>query len=458
MLQLMDIQGIALSSYADKEHARFLFLGIDASARSFFAGLSGRVTSALSPKPADVCLNVGFTASGLLALGLEPEVLKTFAPEFAEGMAGTPKRSEILGDTGSNAPESWLWGGRATPVDAVLMLYARDDASLERLHTELRASYGPGVREQYVRTTKSLPERREHFGFVDGISQPRVRDYNWSAGDESATPSKDTLPAGEFILGYANEYGKLPASPAVASTPPAVELLPESEQAGHRDLGKNGTYLVFRQIDQDVAGFWDSMLARANGDRGEATRLAAKCVGRWPSGTPLVCAPQQDDPAQASRNDFGYAREDPEGLACPFAAHIRRTNPRDSLRPNPEESTQVSRRHALLRRGRSYGEPLAAFSGESEAQERGLMFVCVNANIGRQFEFVQQTWVNNPKFDGLYDDRDPLLGSHEDAGGTFTIPAKPFRERLRALPRFTRVRGGEYFFAPGLRALRFLAG
>jgi deferrochelatase/peroxidase EfeB len=119
-------------------------------------------------------------------------------------------------------------------------------------------------------------------------------------------------------------------------------------------------------------------------------------------------------------------------------------------------STQVSRRHSLVRRGRSYGDPIAPFEQEAMPTERGLLFVCVNANIGRQFEFVQQTWVNNPKFDGLYDDRDPLLGSHEDGGGTFTIPAHPFRERLRELPRFTRVRGGEYFFVPGMRALRFL--
>ena len=322
------------------------------------------------------------------------------------------------------------------------MLYAHDPQALELAHQGLRAQYGPGVREVYVRDTEVLPERKEHFGFVDGISQPRIAGYAGDKTDKSsAATAAPGLAAGEFVLGYANEYGKLPSSP---------------KMAGSRDLGRNGTYLVFRQLDQDVPGFWRNLLARAGGNRSEAVRLAAKCVGRWPSGAPLVRSPTRDDPSQGDVNDFGYANEDPKGTACPFGAHIRRSNPRDALPATQEESLELARRHALVRRGRSYGEPLAPFTSEAVPKERGLLFICVNANIGRQFEFVQQTWINNPKFAGLYDERDPLLGDHEQAGGTFTIPAAPFRERLRDLPRFTRVRGGAYFFLPSLRALRLL--
>ena len=114
VLDLTDIQGIALSSYTDKPHARFVFLGFDASARAFFSSLMGRVTNAQSPKPAELCLNIAFTAHGLAALGLSSASLASFSAEFAEGMAGTPKRSEILGDTLASAPDTWLWGG---PVD-----------------------------------------------------------------------------------------------------------------------------------------------------------------------------------------------------------------------------------------------------------------------------------------------------------------------------------------------------
>jgi deferrochelatase/peroxidase EfeB len=170
-----------------------------------------------------------------------------------------------------------------------------------------------------------------------------------------------------------------------------------------------------------------------------------------------VLTPNRDDPALASSNDFLYADQDPHGFACPIGAHIRRTNPRDSLVPR-KDSLTVSNRHSILRRGRSYGAPLQRFSTESDdGTERGLLFVCANANIARQFEFVQQTWVNSPKFGGLYDDRDPLLGSHGAEGGTLTIPERPVRRRLTGLPRFTTVRGGGYFFLPGIRALRFLA-
>jgi len=125
----------------------------------------------------------------------------------------------------------------------------------------------------------------------------------------------------------------------------------------------------------------------------------------------------------------------------------------------------VVNRHRILRRGRSYGPPLAAFEPDRAKAERGLFFVCVNSNIRRQFEFVQQTWLNNPKFDGLYGDEDPVAGDPDpvagDAkqrtgGGTLTIPATPERRQFTGFPRFVTVRGGEYFFLPSVRALKTL--
>jgi deferrochelatase/peroxidase EfeB len=173
-------------------------------------------------------------------------------------------------------------------------------------------------------------------------------------------------------------------------------------------------------------------------------------VGRWPNGAPLIRSPEHP----ADDNDFGYAEGDAAGLGCPLGAHIRRANPRDVLDPEagPEQSLRSVNRHRLLRRGRAYGDP-------SDPGERGIHFICLNANISRQFEFVQHTWLNNPKFAGLYDDTDPLVATHQgDAGRTFTVQARPLRQCVTGLPAFVSVRGGAYFFLPGIRALRFLAG
>ena len=150
-----------------------------------------------------------------------------------------------------------------------------------------------------------------------------------------------------------------------------------------------------------------------------------------------------------------------------MGSHIRRTNPRDSLGPDPgsAKSIAVNKRHQLLRRGRIFGVPVAASMDPDEimngdpAGERGLYFICLNANISRQFEFVQHSWSNNPKFAGLYSDPDPLTGTRHSTAepDAFTIPADPVRQRVTGLPEFVTVRGGGYFFLPGIRAIRYLA-
>jgi deferrochelatase/peroxidase EfeB len=185
-------------------------------------------------------------------------------------------------------------------------------------------------------------------------------------------------------------------------------------------------------------------------------------VGRWPSGAPLALAPDADDPSLKGANDFGYHELDPRGARCPVGSHIRRSHPRDSLDPRPgsSDSWAINRRHRILRRGREYGTSLTieeAVAG-GDTTERGLNFICLNANIQRQFEFINHTWLNNPKFGGLYDDADPVAAPSTPVGASFTIPTDGIRERVTNLPRFVSVRGGAYFFLPGLAALRYLAG
>jgi Dyp-type peroxidase family len=457
-LELADIQGLVARGYGNLKAAAFLLLGIDdSSAARAWLGLAGGTITRADDRPTDRAVNLAFTSSGLERLGLSPAALAMFSNEFVAGMT-TPHRTRILGDLDENAPARWDWGGPTGPgVDAALLLYARDDATLaalEQEHTRLLQQGGLSVLRRLE--TADL-DGFEPFGFRDGISQPFVE------GLSKTGPPETTVRAGEFVLGYPNEYALYTDRPLLEAPDDPNGVLPrDAAGSGRADLGRNGSYLVFRQLSQDVGGFWrfvDASTRRADGssDPEARLRLAAKMVGRWPSGAPLTLAPDVDDPALGEANEFAYHEPDSRGARCPIGSHIRRTNPRDSLDPRPgsARSLAINRRHRILRRGREYGPPLPidqALAADDSA-DRGLHFMCLNANIQRQFEFVSHTWLNNPKFDGLYEDADPLF-----APGTFTVPTDSVRERVRDVPRFVSVKGGAYFFLPGLAALRYLAG
>jgi hypothetical protein len=187
--------------------------------------------------------------------------------------------------------------------------------------------------------------------------------------------------------------------------------------------------------------------------------VASRMMGRWPSGAPLTMTPDRDDPRLFDRNDFLYD-DDPDGLACPFGAHVRRTNPRAVLKPYPRaESLSMSEAHRLLRRARVFGPPPRP-GLEDDGVARGIHFFCVNASIKSQFEFVQQTWCNNPRFSGLSVNKDPITGDNDRREGAPThmeIPRPTETYRTAALPRFVAVRAGAYLFMPSLSALRFLS-
>jgi Dyp-type peroxidase family len=286
------------------------------------------------------------------------------------------------------------------------------------------------------------------------------------------------ISAGEFLMGYRNEYDVFPDSPLVTEKQGNSNLLPEDAAGtGHKDLGRNGTYMVMRQLQQDVAAFWTFMNERSKNADGtlnekESRKLAAKMMGRWPSGAPIVKWPDEDpvllypneDPSKFIDDDnFLFHDTDPDGLKCPFGSHLRRANPRDSFEDNDtKESLRLTRRHRIIRRARLYGEPYQGspsnFTPEGEV---GLLFTCFNADISRQFEFIQYTWANYPKFKQLYNDPDPIIGVRENPPpGTlqnFTIPQEPVSRHITGLQRFVTVKGGAYFFFPSITAIRYLA-
>ncbi len=220
-------------------------------------------------------------------------------------------------------------------------------------------------------------------------------------------------------------------------------------------LGRNGTYVVFRKLHTKVAAYRSYLRTRAQ-SRQEEDLLGAKMVGRWQSGAPLAITPDQDDPELGSdprrNNDFGFA-DDPRGFKCPVGAHARRANPRDAL--DQEGSVDV-RLHRMIRRGTSYGPMLPDGVIEDDGIDRGIVFVFAGAHLKRQFEFVKTQWLNDGIFIGAPLESDPLVGPHGDSS-SFTIPQRPIRRRLQDLPPFVVTRGGEYCFAPSLRALQWLA-
>jgi Dyp-type peroxidase family len=453
-LELDDIQGLVVRGYSNLPIARFGLYEI-ADRRGALAWLGSVVDAVTSgdERPTERAVNIALTATGFAKLGLAGQAIGGFSPEFLEGMT-TPRRTRILGDVDSSSPETWDWGGPdGASVDLLVLVYARGDEQLTKAWASIARENGAVT---LVRALDSLTQLdREHFGFRDGISQPTIE------GLARTDVPANTIKAGEFVLGYRNEYDLITDRPLIDREADPGRILPTA--GGRADFGRNGSYLVLRQLAQDVPGFWRFVDAAAGGNERERVRIAAKMVGRWPGGASLVKSPDQDDPDLARDNDFAYHAQDVDGLACPHGAHVRRSHPRDSLDPSPgsDASVAVSKRHRMLRRGRPYGDPLAmsdALTDGNGAGERGLFFMCLNANLARQFEFIQHTWVNNPKFAGLYEDSDPITATDPGRGRTFRVPALPVRRRINEIPTFVTVRGGAYFFLPGIRALRYLVG
>lgn len=434
MLELADIQSGAVHPRPSPYVGAYILLRIDnrRAGRELLRQLTPAIAAATDPAHAghEAWVSVAFTFQGLKALGVPQESLASFPLEFRQGMAA---RAAKLGDVGESSPENWEKPFGTPDVHVGISALSPDPARLEAALARARKAYEKmsGISAIWSLDCYALPTETEHFGFKDGIGQPAI-EGSGIAGTNSREPP---LKAGEFFLGYLDETNELPPMPQ-----------PEI-------LGRNGTYVVFRKLHQRVAAFRQYLRANSSSPE-EEELLAAKMMGRWRSGAPLALSPLQDDPelgADPKRNDdFLFNDDDPRGLKTPPGSHIRRMNPRDST------VTGVPRLHRMIRRGTSYGPLLPPGVLEDDGADRGLAFVFVGARLDRQFEFVQTEWMLDSRFFGTGGDSDPIAGPN-DRTGQFTIPKQPIRRRLHGLPRFVVTRGGEYFFAPGLGALRWLA-
>lgn len=456
-----DIQAIVDRGFGSLAGATHLLLRIvrPEPAREWLRSL--HVTSleeAKSDKLDQVC-QIAFTAPGLAKLGFDPDGAGGFAPEFLDGMAASGRKSAQLGDIGTNAPSNWQWGvGESEPhILIILLAHQGEIAAIEE--ATVAASARAGCELVLAARTNGILGR-EPFGFADGLSQPEP---DWEGkvvpGGASDREYRNIIAAGEFLLGHPNEYGFVADYPC------------------RDELGRNGTYLVYRQLAQDVRGLWHWLASSAGPSN--AIRIAEQMVGRSMNGDPLAALKAGPD------GQFTFAA-DKDGNCCPVGAHIRRANPRSGDDPQGNrgfvsnlasslgltgtavhDAVASARFHRILRRGRAYGPLVDAHEamnhpGTPDDEESGLHFICLGASLARQFEFVQGAWVASAYFAGRSCEQDPMLGNRmPDNGGRETacfsyVDSDGTPRLLSGLPQFVTVRGGAYFFLPGIRGLELL--
>jgi deferrochelatase/peroxidase EfeB len=434
MLEFEDIQHFLIAR-PPALAARYEFLSFrqPESGRTWLNGIIDKVGTARTIGAGELdsrWVTVAFTWNGLRALGLDEFSLASFPEEFRQGMAA---RAEILGTTGANHPSKWVGHLASSDLHAIVILFARNVPERERCREnhEKYLLHCKGAEVLSSLDLEAIPPYdsvREHFGYRDRLSQPVIE----GTGVEPTPGSGPAIKPGEFFLGYPDEEG-------------SSDGLPRPEV-----LSRNGSYLAYLRLEEHVGAFRDFL--RQHGETREDQELvAAKLMGRWRSGAPLVLAPKTDDPqlgADPQRtNDFNFGKMDPYGYGCPLGAHIRRMNPRDT-------AANMQRRK-MIRRGGTYGPPLPEGAPE-DGIERGIAAFVGCASLVRQFEFAMNVWVNDPNFHELGNERDPFVGT-QDGSFDITIPKRPIRKKIKDLPAFTTVRGGAYFFLPGIKALRYLA-
>ena len=451
-VDLANVQGLVHAFYP-RECARYLLFSLGdgtgpVDGRAFLRGLLPRVTVARAdPAAAGAFVNIGLSFEGLQRLGVEPAVLAEFPNDFRDG----PDHI-ALGDVGISAPGTWRTAAfPASGVHMLVQLTGHTDADIASASADVRAlAARTGVTE--LRPTsdgapidgRHLGGGRLHFGYRDGISQP---DVAWSDGPDEA----GRVNFRHFVLGY--------STAAISSSPKVVGSRPTSS-ADAVELVRDGCYAMFKWIYQDVARFNQFLETEAprlapGRPAAEAQELlAAKLMGRWRDGTPLVLSPDHPSADLVERNDFGYRTTDPDGVKCPFAAHVRVVNPRDQ-ELSPVEFGVVPR---VIRRGTPFGPPLLGTTDDGRL--RGLVGVFLCASITAQI-YKLTAWMKRTDFSPKFSDpvgQDPLANRQvPGASATFDIPSTSGTPTSVQLVDFTRTLGTAFFLVPGLSGLRRLA-
>ncbi len=452
IIDVSDIQGFALKGY-NFPHARYLLLELlhHKAAENFLLQVLPHITTGErwnDGKPMST-VNIAFTHKGLAQLQLPAPALLSFPVEFQQGMKA---RGNILYDTGKNAPEHWEPVWKEDRVHVWLAVNARSPQALDdrcgvlqKLMDETGGAKLIHAQDACAIFIDGKQTPKEHFGYTDGFGNP-----DFKGAERQCVPGQgkltkegtwEALATGEFLLGYADEAGELPVAP-----------IPHL-------LARNGTFMVYRKLHQNVATFRNYLDEKARQYGGARERLASKFLGRWPDGTPVELSPDAPDPAlvaDPNRNTAFTYGQDLTGSRCPLGAHIRRVHPRDAFGFNGK---LVDRRR-IMRRGITYGKYVPDGEPVRDEDEHGIIFMALNASLFRQFEFVQQQWIEYGNDAHQGNDKDFITGNHSGDGkfvvqGTADPGNPPFI--CANLPNFVELRGGDYFFMPSLTALQMMA-
>ena len=502
-LKLDEIQGNILEGF-NNDHQRFCFLRIDhtVEAKKWLAKLTINFTTEVKASndqfraskknggqpPKASWVNVAFSYAGLNMLGA-PEA-SHFPEAFRQGMAA---RHKIIGDIGPNEPHLWEpWATHSSSMHVIVLLSADEPEDIETAVARLVGSIpGSGLTLIHIQAGEApagSDSPNEHFGFRDGISQPGVKGYTLSTNPtidpnkgHQGKPGQDLLWPGEFVVGYQTQN---PARPPAGFDGPngnAVDYVPKEPH-----WAINGSYLVFRKLQQDVAGFRNSIHANADAMNVDAEVLGAKIVGRFRSGCPMEALKTPVSGVDTNNGDpsganpfmldpehmvfFEYG-DDPDGAFVPRSGHIRKAYPRDeeplvpTVNPHGDPKDQLhesaTQTHRIMRRGIPFGSYMATtHKGLNDTYvddqiSRGLLFLCYQSSIESQFEFIQSAWINNPNFPEAGDGADPVMSQVK------TAPLKcPFHTRpdpnIFDLKHFVTTNAGEYFFQPSKSALKLL--
>jgi Dyp-type peroxidase family len=462
-LNLDDIQGFILRQYLFPILRHFLLKVSDPAAAR---GVLGRLvsgdendapqisTAAEAPLGTAYHLQLGITYAGLVALQVKEKVPNLAFKSFTAFVEGAAARAARVGDVGRHAPENWV-GDFGTGNDHLMLtLYAstpeiRDDYTtrLTKLFTDNKAFeelwHGDGAALTEMVNGQPVPVPKVHFGYTDGISQVSIKGGPEPALPDHQQPCEPWL----FVLSDDAENYYLPDPP---------------------ELSRNGSFGIFKLIQQDVIEFENFLQSQK--DKIDPELLAAKLMGRWRSGTPLVLSPDTDSPSEGIKfdqmNDFGYVNADgsgdPKGLRCPIGAHIRRVNPRDQPVAGQGKPGGSNNSHRLVRRGIPYG-PTYVPGQPDDGIERGLLGYFIGSNIENQYEFVLKQWVNDAEFVGAIrmnpKCKDAIIGNNDPAESIFEIRQRDRPEpiKITGIPDFLTTKAAAYCFLPSITALKFIA-
>ena len=437
---------------------------------------------------------IGFSFQGLF--DLTPGAAEIGSVAFKNGLV---RRSALLGDPTEEGvdghPSTWRVGKPGQELDILVVVAGDDRASvskrarvIERQFSRIQAKITrqPGS----VRDDAKGQKGHEHFGFDDGVSQPGIRgrasadpaDFitdrhvarsQFPAAALYGYPGQDLVWPGEFVIGYP-QTGPDPLIPG-----PVVEPSPW--------WTRNGSFLVYRRLLQDVGLFWRTMREEANRlsalpgfEKMDEDTLAAHLVGRWPSGAPLSRVPDRDNAKlgrdHLSNNHFNFdsdtqalkldegtdefpqAQADPLGLRCPLGAHIRKVNTRDAPSDMGARSSTYERR--ILRVGVPFGPSLKNryAASTSKDPERGLLFLSIQSSIEEQFEFLQARWINDDSRPKAPSGNDMIVGQNApttDGVRRCLLFGNGLQQaQVEAAKQFVTASGGGYFFVPSLTTLR----